>query len=86
MIDMAMEINQHIPQQMYALLGLNRTVPNGNLITKSLSKVMKQRKKTLASDETVDRIPAVIHQLLFLQYSSTKVYLKTLNNTFEFKE
>jgi hypothetical protein len=75
---MAMEINQHIPQQMYALLGLNLTVPNGNLITKSLSKVMKQRKKTLASDEIVDRIPAVIHQLLFLQYSSTKLYLKII--------
>jgi hypothetical protein len=66
MIDRIIEINQHIPQQMYAFNGPNLTVPNGNLITKSLSNVIRQRNKTLASDDTVDKTPAVIHQLLFL--------------------
>jgi hypothetical protein len=66
MMDKIMEISQQIPQQMYAFIGPNLTVPNGNLITKSLSNVIKQRKKTLASDEIVERTPAETHQLLFL--------------------
>jgi hypothetical protein len=66
MTDRMMEMNQHNPQEIKAFIGPNLTVPNGNLITKSLSNVIKQRKRTLASDEIVDKTPAVIHQLLFL--------------------
>jgi hypothetical protein len=71
-----MEINQQIPQQIYAFIGPNLTVPNGNLITKNRSNVIKQTKQTLASDETVDKTPAVIHQLLFLHCSSIEMYLE----------
>jgi hypothetical protein len=45
----------------------NLARPNGNLMTKSLSNVMRQRNSTLASDEMVESIPARLHQTLCLQ-------------------
>ena len=49
---------------------LKRKSPYGYFITRILSNVMKHRKRTEASLESVDKTPANVHQLLVLQLLS----------------
>ena len=58
----------------FALVAVNRNWPKGYLITKNLSRVIKQMKNTDASLENADKIPARVHQPLDLHLSSFAVY------------
>jgi uncharacterized protein (UPF0262 family) len=73
------EITQEITEHMVAFLGVIRKLLNGYFMIINRSSVMKQRKKTPASDEMVDKTPDKVHQELALQLSSMKMYLKKKN-------
>jgi hypothetical protein len=75
------QIDQQIDTTILACLVDILKEPKGYLITRSRSIVIKQTKRTLASEETVDIIPARLHHPLLLQRSSSSMYLLKQNLT-----